>query len=181
MVWVSMLTVLSGCEIDMKDGIYEATVIAQNQYGDDSRATVQYNAELQVQLGQDAGGIAPDVLIFIICDDLLASPSTQTCMVVETAMRNNHFNGDMWWSSNAFRYQTPNGDCAGYSYDDIKLSGDLINDTKLEFTLSMTSEVDFETYSYSEEDNLNTDPADCLKHYPYPVRTQISGTAERSY
>lgn len=181
MVWVSMLTVLSGCEIDMEDGFYATTVIAQNQYGDGTRATVQYDAELQVQLGQDAGGIAPDVLIFTICDDLLASAGTQPCLYpIETAARNNHFGGEAW-SYASFRFQTPNGDCLATSDDTLVISGDLIHDSKLEFTLSMTSEVYFETYYYWEEENINTDPADCLKHYPYPVRTQISGTAERSY
>lgn len=178
---VAMLSVVSGCEIDVENGIYEAAVIAENQYSDGDRATVQYDAELQVQLGQDAGGIAPDVLVFTICDDLLPSGSTQPCgEPFETAMRNNHFGGEEWFYGN-FRFQTPNGDCIGSSYDTLVMSGDLINATKLEFTLSMTSEITFETYYYSEEDNINTDSADCLKHYPYPVRTQISGTAERPY
>lgn len=166
------LSLLTGCEIDMEDGVYQAQVVADNLYGDGTRQNVGYTAEMRTQLGQDVGGIAPDLMVFTLCDDLVAAASTQPCTEpIEVAMRNNHFGGEAY-TYGEFSYASPSGTCSGYGYDAIVLSGDLISSTEFEFTLSLTADL----YFYSGYDN-SASSSDCKKDYPYPVQTQISGVA----
>lgn len=169
---VLALVLLTGCEIDMEDGIYQAQVVADNLYGDGTRQNVGYTAEMRAQLGQDAGGIAPDLMVFTLCNDLIAAASTQPCSEpIEVAVRNNHFGGEHY-AYGDFSFATPSGTCSGYGYDLIVLSGDLISPTEFEFTLSLTAELDF-----YEDYNGGPSSSECKKEYPYPVQTQISGVA----
>lgn len=169
---VLALALLTGCEIDMEDGVYQAQVVADNLYGDGTRQNVGYTAEMRTQLGQDAGGIAPDLMVFTLCEDLVAAASTQPCSEpIEVAMRNNHFGGEDY-AYGEFSYASPAGTCSGYGYDTIVLSGDLISSTEFEFTLSLTAEL----YFYEGYDG-SASSSDCKKDYPYPVQTQISGVA----
>lgn len=143
---LSLFAVLGGltaCEIDLESGRYSgaATGTSRTQSGYSTNFTHEMTAN--ISLAQDAGGVAPDLLMVTLCNDAIDAPTWTPCFEpIEVKVRQNHFGGEEWTWVDVLLKDSYGYEHSCYVEENVVISGDILSSDSIDLQVTYYGNVD---------------------------------------
>jgi len=139
---------LTACEIDLESGSYSGVATGTSRTQSGHSTSFSRNMTASISLAQDAGGVAPDLLMVTLCNDAIDAPTWTPCFEpIEVKVRQNHFGGEEWTWVDVMLKDSYGYEHYCYVEENVVISGDILSADSVDLLVTYYGNVD----SYYDE------------------------------